>query len=329
MTRIVRLYEHGGPEVLRYEEVAPVEPGPGEISIAVKAIGLNRSESMFRVGNHIEKARFPARLGFEASGTISAIGSGVVGWAIGDRVSVVPPPSVSKWGTYGETATVPAAYVARIPDGVSWTDAAATWMANITAYGGLIDLAGLRAGDAVIILAASSSVGLAAIQVAKAVGAVSIAATRTSAKADALKRAGAEHVVATGEEDLATRVMEITGGKGARVAFDPVAGSGIVKVCEAMAQYGTIVIYGHLDADTTPLPLFPLIAKGLTLRGFTFREIAIDPERLAKAKSFITKGLADGALRPVIDRVFEFDDLVAAHRYLESNVQFGKIVVNV
>ena len=82
-------------------------------------------------------------------------------------------------------------------------------------------------------------------------------------------------------------------------------------------------------ADTTPLPLFPLIAKGLTPRGFTFREIAIDPERLTRAKSFITKGLADGALRPVIDRVFEFDDLVAAHRYLESNVQFGKIVVNV
>jgi NADPH:quinone reductase-like Zn-dependent oxidoreductase len=329
LTRIIRIHELGGPEVLRYEDVELPQPGPKEVSIAVRAIGLNRSESMFRTGNHIERPRFPARLGFEAAGIVSAMGSEVSGLAVGDRVAVVPPPSVSKWGTYGEIATVPGHYVTKIPDNVSWTEAAATWMANITAYGGLIDLAGLHRDDHVLILAASSSVGLAAIQVAKAIGATAIAVTRTDAKKEALLNAGADHVVASTTEDLAGRVREITGDKGVRVAFDPVAGPGLEKVCEAMARYGIIVAYGHLDPAPSPLPLFALIGKGLTIRGFTFREIAIDPARLEAAKAFIVDGLAGGTLRPVIDRVFDFEDMVEAHRYLESNVQFGKIVATV
>jgi len=284
---------------------------------------------MFRSGRHIETAHFPARLGYEASGVISAIGSGVQGLAVGDAVSVIPPPSVTRWGAYGEVVTFPAEFIVKHPASLSWTQAAAIWMQNVTAYGALVDIARLGKGDAVIILAASSSVGLAAIQIARAVGAVSIATTRTDAKKKALLDFGADHVIVTGEEDLVSRVKEITGGKGARVAFDPIAGPGIAPLTEALSQYGILIVYGFLSVEQTPFPLFTAIAKGLTFRGFTFKEIVSDPVRLVKAKRFILEGLDAGLLMPTIDKIFTFDQIVEAHQYLESNAQFGKIVVTV
>jgi len=110
--RIVRIHENGGPEVLRYEDLEVPPPSPGEVEIQVKALGLNRSEVMFRNGRHIETPRFPARLGYEAAGIVRAVGGEVAELAVGDAVSIVPPPSVTQWGTYGEVATVPAALVA-------------------------------------------------------------------------------------------------------------------------------------------------------------------------------------------------------------------------
>lgn len=329
MPRIVRIHKNGGPEVLKIENLDVPPPSPEEVTIKVRAIGLNRSEAMFRSGRHIETACFPARLGYEAAGVISAIGSGVQGLAVGDAVSVIPPPSVTRWGAYGEMVTFPAEFIVKHPASLSWAQAAAIWMQNVTAYGGLIDIGRLGKGDTVIILAASSSVGLAAIQIARAVGAVSIATTRTDAKKKALLDFGADHVIVTDEEDLVSRVKEITGGKGARVAFDPVAGPGIAPLAEAMSQQGVLIVYGMLSLEQTPFPLFTAIRKGLTLRGFTFKEIVLDPVRLANAKNFILEGLNAGRLMPTIDKIFTFDQIVEAHQYLESNEQFGKIVVTV
>lgn len=329
MPKIVRFYEYGGPEVLKLDEVEVAPPGAGEVTLQVKALGLNRAESMFRSGQYVEEGVFPARLGYEAAGVVSALGSGVSALEVGDAVSLIPPLSITRWGTYGEVATVPAALLVKHPASLGWTEAAAVWMQYVTAWGALIEIAGLGAGDTVIVTAASSSVGLAAIQIAKSVGAVAIATTRSHAKRDALLAAGANHVIATDHEDLPARVREITGGKGARVAFDPVVGAMLPKLAEALAPHGMLFEYGALNLEATPFPLFPVLGKMLTVHGYQYKQIVGDAARLERAKRFILDGLASGALKPVIDRTFTLDRIVDAHRYLESNQQFGKIVVTV
>ncbi len=165
MSRIVYFHKIGGPEVLQIEDKVVPPPGPGEIRIKVKALGLNRAESMFRSGNYLSQAHLPSRLGYEASGVVEALGSGVTGFALGDMVSVMPGIDQGEHGVYGEIATVPAQYVVKHPPSLSFEEAAAAWMQYLTAYGALVDIAAIKQGDYVVIPAASSSVGLAAIQI--------------------------------------------------------------------------------------------------------------------------------------------------------------------
>lgn len=329
MARIIRFHQKGGPDVLKLEDIETPPPGPGEVAVALKAIGLNRAESMFRGGPYVEDPVFPARLGYEGAGLVTAVGPGVTGFAPGDAVSLIPPPSITRWGSYGETANFPADYLVTHPESLSWVEAAAIWMQYVTAYGALLEIAKLAKGDAVLITAASSSVGLAAIQVANAIGATPIAVTRTSAKKPALLDAGAAHVIASQEEDLAARALAITAGKGARVAFDPVAGPALEQLAAGMADGGIIIEYGALSPDPTPLPLFPLLVKNLAVRGYQYKEIVRDAAPRERATRFILEGLAAGTLKPIIDRTFPLEQIVEAHRYLESNQQFGKIVVTV
>jgi NADPH:quinone reductase-like Zn-dependent oxidoreductase len=329
MARVVRFHETGGPEVLRVEEVEPTPPGKGEVQIRVHALGLNRAESMFRSGQYIEEPKLPARLGYEAAGTVAAIGSGVQGFKIGDAVSVIPSFSQNEYGVYGDLANLPARAVTHHPASLSWTEAAAVWMQYLTAYGALIDIAALKSGDTVLIPAASSSVGLAAIQLANKVGAVPVALTRGSAKRQALLDAGAAHAIATDEQDLVEEVLKITGGKGARVVFDPVGGPTMAKLARTTARQGIIFLYGALSTEPTPLPLFDVLGKWLTIRGYVMMEITSNPKRLERAKTFINEGLAEGSLKPIIARTLPLEQIVEAHRYLESNQQIGKIVVTV
>ena len=200
-------------------------------------------------------------------------------------------------------------------------------MPYVTAWGALVEQAKLSRGEAVIVSAASSSVGIAAFQIAKILGATVIATTRTSAKRQALLDAGADHVVATVEEDLVARVMEITDGKGARVVFDPVGGPSFEPLTASMAWGGILLEYGVLSAEPTPFPLLTVLSKTLTLKGFLYTEVVSADAILERAKTFITDGLASGALKPLIARVFDFDDIQNAHRFLESNEQIGKVIV--
>jgi NADPH:quinone reductase-like Zn-dependent oxidoreductase len=329
MARIVRFHETGGPEVLKIEQVDVRPPGPGEVRIAVKALGLNRAESMFRSGRYLEEPSFPARLGYEAAGTVEALGEDVKGLKVGDAVSTIPAFSQNQYGVYGDTAIVPAFAVAKHPASLSWTEAAAIWMQYATAYGALIDLADLKAGDTLLIPAASSSVGIAAIQIANLVGATPVALTRTSSKRHPLLELGAAHVIATEEQDLIAEVKKLTGGKGARVVFDPVGGPTVAKLIGAMAEHGILFLYGALSTEPTPLPLFEVLAKTLTIRGYLLFEFTGNPQRLERAKKFIVDGLSAGKLKPVIAKTFPLEAIVEAHRYLESNQQIGKIVVTV
>ena len=329
MARIVRFHQTGGPEVLKIEQVEVPSPGPAEVRMKVKALGLNRAEVMFRSGRYLEQPTFPARLGYEAAGTVEALGQGVQGLKVGDAVSTVPSFSQNQYGVYGDTAIVPAGAIAKHPASLSWTEAAAVWMQYATAYGALIDIAGLKTADTLLIAAASSSVGIAAIQIARMVGARPVALTRRSSKRKPLLEIGAAEVIATEEQDLVAEAKRITGGKGARIVFDPVGGPTITKLTAAMAQSGTLFLYGALSTEPTPLPLFDVIGKSLTLRGYVLFEVTGDPQRLERAKKFIIDGLSAGNLKPVIAKTFPLEQIVEAHRYLESNQQIGKIVVTV
>ena len=329
MARIVRFHQTGGPEVLKIEQVDVPPPGPGEVRIAVKALGLNRAEAMFRSGHYLEQPRFPARLGYEAAGTVEALGEGVQGLKVGDAVSTIPAFSQNQYGVYGDTAIVPAFAVAKHPASLSWAEAAAVWMQYATAYGALIDIAGLKAGDTLLIPAASSSVGIAAIQIARMIGATPVALTRRSSKRKALLDAGAAHVIATEEQDLVAEAKTLTGGKGARIVFDPVGGPTVAKLTAAMAERGILFVYGALSTEPTPLPLMDVVGKSLTIRGYVLFEITGDPRRLERAKKFIVDGLSAGKLKPVVAKTFPIEQIVEAHRYMESNQQVGKIVVTV
>jgi NADPH:quinone reductase-like Zn-dependent oxidoreductase len=329
MSRIVRFHQTGGPEVLQLDELDIGPPKAGEIRLRVRALGLNRAEAMFRAGAYLETPNLPSRLGYEAAGEIEAIGEAVTGFSVGDAVSTIPAFSMTRYGVYGDAALVPAHAVVKHPANLSWSEAAAIWMQYLTAYGALIELGHLSKDDAVIITAASSSVGLAAIQIVNSLGAISIATTRTGAKRDALLKAGAKHVIATEEQDLAAEVMRLTGGKGARLVFDPVCGPGVEALAKAAAEGGTLFLYGALARQPTPFPLFPALAKNLTLRGYTLFSVTGNPEGLERGKRFVIDGLAAGSFKPLIARSFPLEDIVEAHRYLESNQQVGKIVVTV
>ena len=226
-----------------------------------------------------------------------------------------------------EVILVPDYAVVSHPKSLSFIEAASIWMMFITAYGALIADAKVTKGDFVIIPAASSSVGLAAIQIANYAGAIPIALTRTSDKKKRLHEAGAAHVIATQEQDMVAEVMRITNGNGARVAFDPVGGADFPKLIAALTNQGIAYIYGALSKDDTPIPVLEMIRKMPTIKGYSIRLVNGDEARRKVAIEYITKGLASGALKPIIDRVFKFDDMVEVHRYLENNGQFGKIVV--
>jgi NADPH:quinone reductase-like Zn-dependent oxidoreductase len=311
---------------MKIEDLDVGPPGPGEARVRIQAIGLNRSEAIFRQGQYIQPPSLPTLIGVEGAGVIEALGDGVQGFEVGQRVSVMPRFRPGQYGTYAEQAIVPAESLIRAPDSLPPAEAASVWMAYLTAWG-LIEVGKAGVGDHVLIPAASSSVGLAAIQICNWSGAVPIAVTRTRDKAKALLAQGAAHVIASGEQDLPAETMRITGGKGARLVFDPVGGPYVETLAQAMSERGILFIYGSLSNQPTPYPHWTAAFRGLSLRGWVASEIWNHPERFEPARDAILTGLAAGKLKPVIDRTFTLDQIVEAHRYLESNQQVGKVVV--
>lgn len=326
MSKVVRFHQFGGPEVLQLEDLPVGEPGNGEVRLKVEAIGLNRAEAVFRAGGYPQKPALPSMIGYEGIGVIEALGPAVSGFSAGERVCVIPNFRLGTYGLCAEHAIVPASSLTAPPPGLSIIEAASIWMQYFTALA-IIEIAHATVGDYVLIRAASSSVGIAAMQLARWAGAVPIAATRFSNKADALLRLGAAHVVATAETDLVAEVNRITGGKGARIVFDPVGGPDIDKLAQATAEEGIVFIYGGLSGEPTPYPHWPAALKGLSIRGWVASAIWHKPERFARNRALILQGLASGHLKPVVAKTFALTDIVAAHRFLESNQQVGKVVV--
>lgn len=330
MTRVVRFHETGGPEVLSIVDEAVPEPSAGEVRIRVHAIGINRAEVMRRKGIHNEPVtHYPAGLGNEAAGLVEAVGDGVSTLAVGDRVSVIPSFSANQYGMYGEQVLAPASAVVKHPESLSWTDAASIWMMFLTAYSALIEDAKVGPGDVVLIGAASSSVGLAAIQLVNMAGGTPIALTRTNAKRDQLFDAGARHVIAIQEQDVGAEVKTLTDGKGATVVFDPVGGADFPKLVDTLTIGGTAYLYGALAEEVTPLPGIEFVANLQTVKGHNIWKTSGDAGRQKVGVEYILAGLASGQLHTVIDKVFTFDQIADSHRYVEANGQFGKVVVTV
>ena len=328
MSKVVRVHQNGGPEQLRTEDIEIGAPASGEARVRMETIGLNRSEAMFRTGGYGPPPKFPTLIGYEGVGVLEALGSDAPGLTVGDRVCVMPNFRLGEYGVYGERAIVPIRSLVPPPPGLSPVEAASVWMQYFTALA-IIEVGRATVGDYVIVRAASSSVGLAAIQLANWAGAIPIAATRTSAKVAALKAHGAKHVIVTDECDLVAEVQRITSGQGARLVFDPVGGPEIDQLAQAAAEEGILFQYGGLSGQPTPYPHWPAALKGLSVRGWVASSIWSKPERFVRNRDLILRGLAEGKLRPIVAKTFPLSQIVEAHRYLESNQQIGKIVVTV
>jgi NADPH2:quinone reductase len=336
-SKIVRFEKFGGPEVLNIEEL-PVETlKAGEVLLKVQAIGLNRADALFRSGNYLEQPIFPSRIGVEAAGIVEALGSDVTHVRLGDRVSVTPGQSIGRYGTYGETAIVPAASVIRYPENLTPQEAASVWVQYLTPYFAFVDMLAIQPAQTVLITAASGGAGLGSIQMARLLGATVIATTRSAEKQKALLEAGAHHVIVAGNDNLVLRVMEITSGKGANVIFDPVAGASLRALAESVAWGGQIVLYGALNAVDTPYPLLTAFARNFSLRAYLLYNycglpdlgIPRNEEAFQRGVQFIQRNLAEGKLKPIIAKTLALGQIREAHQYMESNQQLGKIVVMV
>jgi NADPH:quinone reductase-like Zn-dependent oxidoreductase len=329
MPTVVRFHELGGPENLKFEQIPQQQPGEGEVRLKIQACGLNRAESMYYHGVYLETPELPSRLGYEVAGVVDAVGSGVDKSWVGKQVATVPGFSQNRYGTLGEEAIVPVKVLAEYPKNLTPVQGSAIWMQYPTAYGALVHYGNVQPGDFVSIPAASSSVGLAAIELVRDAGATAIAVTRKATKREALLEFGAHHVIVSEEEDYLARMNEITGGRGARLTFDPVGGPFVEKLVLGAAKGGIIFEYGLLSPEPTPFPLLQALSRGLSIRGYVVLEVTQNPAFAPKALKYVYDRLADGRFSPKIAKTFAFKDTIAAYKYLESNQQMGKVVITV
>lgn len=329
MAVILQFDRFGGPDVLEFRDVVPADPGRGEVRYRVEAFALNRGDLFWLADSYYNSPALPARIGQEAYGIVEAVGADVTGFAPGDRVCSL----VQEDGRYcvnGSFAISPARYLVHWSGGERPEDGCAIWSQALTAYYALVELAAVGAGQTVLVTAGSSTAGNGAIQMAKLLGAQVIATSRTPAKRDFLLALGADAVIATDSEDLAARVREETGGRGADVVFDTVAGPMMARCIEALAPGARMYVVGALSNDLALAgSILPLVRAAATITGYSVFTYNRDDAMLARAKAFIAAAIAEGRLRPVIDRVFPFDQAIDAYVHLASGVQRGKVVVRV
>ncbi|MGB3483415.1 MAG: zinc-dependent alcohol dehydrogenase family protein [Mycobacterium sp.] len=330
--RRVEFTRLGGPEVL---EVVPLQlPAlpDGHVRVAIHVIGLNRFEALFRRDHYVIAPTLPATLGVEAVGTIVDTAPDVDGFAVGQRVAILPiqSPTVGT-GTYATHADVPVEALVAVADDRSDEQEAATWMAGLQAYT-LATKVPIRSGDTVIVTAGTSSVGTALIQIARDFGATVIATTRTAARKPELRALGADHAIATDDEDLVAIVDSITAGRGASAVYDTVGGALLAELINATAPFGHVFCYGaqtspDIRAARVDVPLVALDRKSI---GFVdLFELVESPDWLAAAKAYITDAGKRGALSVGVDRVLAFDDVQEAHRILETGRLAGKVLLSV
>jgi NADPH:quinone reductase-like Zn-dependent oxidoreductase len=302
-------------------------PAAGEVRYVVHAIGLNRADLLYMRGEHYTETVFPSRIGYEACGVIDAVGDGVTAFAVGDRVSAIPFGD-PEYGTGGEFALTPVAFLAPWPNSLSALEATASWMQYTTAYFPLVELAKVGPDDVVLITAASSSAALGAIQIAKILGARVVASTRTREKVGFLLASGADHVVIADEGNVSAQIIAAVGRQGVRVVYDAVSGSFVKEYAGALARNAQVFVYGSLGGSfIVECPMGEYLRAGASVHFYSLMNVLRDFRDADRAKSFILPAMRERGLRPIIDSVFRFEDAALAYSHLESGKQKGKIVL--
>jgi putative PIG3 family NAD(P)H quinone oxidoreductase len=325
--RAAVITRHGGPEVLEMRDVDRPEAGTGEVLVRIRASALNRADLLQREGRYPAPPGWPTDIpGMEIAGEVVARGSGTYLWTEGDPVF-----GIVGGGGNAEFIVTHERTLAAIPSNLSWTDAAAVPEAFITAHDALVTQAEVRPSERVLIHAIGSGVGLAAMQLASAAGAIPFGDARSAEKIDRARQLGlAEGVVVADDLGIvAKRVLEWTQNVGAEVVLDLVGGPYAPASIAAAAPKGRIILIGTMAGRDASLPLGVILGKRLTIRGTVLRARPLE-EKIAATRAFaaqVVPLLAQGVVRPIVDRVFPLDQIAAAHRHLESNSTFGKVVL--
>ena len=313
----VRATKTGGPEVLETIDLPIPEPGPGQIRILHHAIGLNFIDTYQRSG--LYPMRMPAVLGQEGAGTVDALGEGVSGWAIGDRVAYS-----GQTGAYAAFHVVAAARAIRLPDSISFEVAAAAMLKGMTAEFLLRRCYPLKAGEAILVQAAAGGVGTILVQWAKALGAVVIGTVGSVAKAELARAHGCDHVVLYRDEDVAAQVKEITGGHGVAVAYDSVGKDTVEGTLASLARRGLFVSFGNASGPAPAIEPTRLMRGGsLFLTRPTLFDYIATPDELAASAAALFAVIASGAVKIEIGQTFPLAAARRAHEALEGRETIG------
>ena len=327
--RAVVIPRPGGPEVLELRELPRPEPGSDQILVRVRASALNRADTLQRAGRYPAPPGAVAEVpGLEFAGEVAALGPGVRRWREGDRVF-----GIVGGGAHAEYVVAHERAVAAVPPALSWHEAGASPEAFITAHDALVSQAALRPGELVLVHAVGSGVGLAAVQVARALGAVPYGTARSAWKLDRARELGMEDGFAPPADlaGLAHRALAWSGGRGVDVVLDLVGGPYVEASVGLLGLKGRLMLVGAVGGGDVRFPLQRVMAQRLTIRGTVLRSRPIEERILATAafEREVVPWLATGAVRPVIDARFPLDDVRRAHERMESNDSFGKIVLDV
>ena len=318
----------GGAEVLELREVAEPECGPEDLLVAVRATALNRADLLQRLGLYPQPGPRPTHdiPGLEYAGEVARVGARVEGFAVGDRVM-----GILSGASYAEKIVTHHRLAVPIPAGLSWHEAAAIPEAFITAHDALSQCA-LGCGESVLVHAVGSGVGAAAVQVAKILGATPILGTAGSAdKLAAAKKLGLDVGVDYKNEDFVDATRRTTGGRGVDVIVDFIAAAYLERNVRALAMCGRMIVIGLLAGGRAELDLGTLLAKRASIRGTVLRARSLEEKALATRafEKAVLPHIVSGRVRPVVDSVYPLARAADAHRYMESNANFGKIVLEV
>lgn len=323
--RAVVIREPGGPEVLQVREVAEPEPPAGHVRIAVRSAGVNRADLLQRAGLYPAPPGVPPDVpGLEYAGVVDALGPGVTSLAVGERVY-----GLVGGGAYADKLVAHEREVAPIPAELDDAAAAAIPEAFVTAYDALVLQGGLAPGERVLIHAAGSGVGTAGVQIARAMGCTVVGTSRTADKLERCRDLGLDAGIVCHDGRFAGAVREATAGQGVDVVLELVGGAYVAEDVAACAHRGRIVVVGLTAGGRAEVDLRSVLAKRLAIVGTVLRSRPIE-EKIAAAHVLqrnIGPWLARGALRPIVDRTFGFDEAGAAHAYVADNRSFGKVLL--